>query len=113
MARYGLRADLYSDHDSSPQLVERELYAEASRLGIVPKSAPGLRALLGRLDWDRVGIFLLQVDWAVGHGHFAPGLGAVGDRVIAPNEGDALTVHGLRQAWEAPGIFRQCVVAQR
>lgn len=108
LAEFGLTVQWYSDVDPTPAPLERELYELGAERGIAPSPAPVLTSLLDTLAPERVGVLLYQVSSDIAH--FTPVLGRIGTSVIAPNEGDTLSVAELEARWNSPHIYRQCVI---
>ena len=112
LARFGLRVEFFSDHDPSPEDLERKLYREADSLGVKLAEGISLEKFAAWAQDGAVGIVFYEAKSGEPYGHFTPVLGLYHGEVITPNEGDGISTGMLEQARQAPGILRQLIVAR-
>lgn len=111
LAKFGLRVSFFGDLDPDPKVIERELYGEAAMLGVTFGDAISLVDVDAMTSAGAKSIIFYQADNDEHSGHFTPMLGVYYGEVVAPNEGDGLSVAEMERRRQAPGILRQCVVA--
>lgn len=110
LAEFGLRVEFSTDPDPAPNPVERELYQQASELGVTVTPGLSLSELSSRLDGASVAVILYE-EAETPEGHFSPILNIGEERVDVPNADTSFSLSELDARRRSPGLFRQCVIA--
>ena len=110
LAEAGLRVTFHTDVDPDPKPFERRQYARARRLGVPILPAADIPTLL---EASRRGdLPVVFYDSSDGVGHFSPLIGMRRRTLLLPHDQHrSLRISEFQRAWNAPGIFRQSVVA--
>ena len=99
----------HSDPDSEIGGFERQCYARARRLSVLPQPALDLDRLLTEVHQGHLPIVLFNTDSEVAH--FSPLIGFANGKLQLPlAHGDSMSHGEFLMRWSAPGILRQCVI---
>lgn len=112
LREHELQVVFHTEPDPEPRPLEVDCYRMAEKIGVVLRPALEVDELLALVSDDRIPIVLYDTDDEVAH--FSPVLGAEGEAILlpyGPREGLSRDEFALR--WNAPEIYRQCIVASR
>jgi hypothetical protein len=109
LREFGLAVAFYTETDPNPHPIEKRCYRLAARAGVSINQAIDLQLVCSQISRQRLPIVLY--DTPEGDGHFSPLLGQIGRKLILPFDCEhAIAVKDFRERWNAPGIFRQCLI---
>ena len=109
LREFGRRVIFYTEPDPAPQLIEKRCYKLAQEAGIPINNAIAIKSLCAAIRRDCLPIVFY--DTVSGMGHFSPLIGFQGNKLLLPfDENQEITITDFNQRWNAPGIYRQCLV---
>ncbi len=107
---HGLQVSFHTDPDPAIGGYERRCYAQAAKLGILPRPAIDLPALVLAVRHGDVPIVLFNSETGVGH--FSPLVGFRNRKVELPlADEEAIPKKRFLARWTEPGINKQCIIA--